>query len=1367
MKHMLKKTTLLAVAGLFLAALLVASCDTLDSDDDAITVPPSGEPCLLLSVSSTASRTALPQVVAASEFDSFTLTGTGTDANSNVLTLDSLTYTKNGAASAYDVMQKARIPITKGTWTFTLTAIKGGASYGGTLSGVTISEGTNSLSFTLSLTSFDLENGRGDIQVTVSYPADTVAKVTAGLYTTGRVLVSGYEDEAVSSDGKAVFAKANVPAGTYMVVFQFYAENDVPLYVFREYAQVADSLTSISNRTISNMETPYSITYHMNDGSFAPGSNAPATYASNAPATYARRSGDITLPVLVRTGYHFGGWYTDADFTQPLNVIASGSAGNLVVWAKWIPVTYIIRFEKNADSGVSGMTQDLVATYDKSDALTTNGYVREGYAFVKWTEKEDGTGATYANAESSVWNLATEQDDVVTLYAEWKVSDAKYTIRHFLQNIENDSYTEDTSARQLNVGGVTDELTTATPLTTYQGFTPQLPVQQKKVASDDSTVVDVYYDRNSYTLSYEQNAYVLSGDKDTSVSALPNAESRRYQLEKAVSATLPTRTGYEFAKWNTQKNGGGTDYAPASSLTMAEAADITLYAQWTANTYTVTFNGNHGATESGAETTSQTMTYDTYALLNENTFTRAGYAFDGWTQYADGTGSSWENHENVVNLTATNGGAVTMFAKWKEADTTYTVEHYQQNASGVGYALVSTDTESKGGKTGELTDAKTRTYIGFTPRSFSQEAIQSDGSTVIKIYYDRSPYTLSFDATTGTGTMGSQTFYYGISQALNANQFTRTGYSFEGWATESTGLFVYLNEATYTIDHADATLYATWSPNTYTVTLSANDATEAGTESVTATYDSAMPAIAKLPAREGYTFAGFYTESNGSGTQYYTAAGESMRTWDIASDTTLYAHWVVAGTRYTVRHYLQNTDLATYTLSDEYTQAGTTGEATAAAAKTSYAGFVIPSVTQETIAADGSTVVEIKYHRNTYTLSFDKHDGTGTMESQTLYYGVSTAIKPNEFTRTGYSFAGWATSSTGEKSYNNAASYTIGSDNATLYALWSPNTYAVTLSANDATEAGTATVTATYDSNMPSIAKLPAREGYTFAGFFTEAGGNGTQYYTAAGESARTWNLAANTTLYAHWTAQINTAYKVEHYQQNTSGDSSADYTLYETDTKTGTTGASTAATAHTYTGFNAPTITQSTISADGSTVVRLYYTRKTFTVTYTAGSGISSGVTGIPAAETYRYGKAVLVATATPTRSGYAFNGWNLGADTTTIYRGGDTVSTGITANLTLSANWSKSGAISLDVGNPDLVSASKDTSGKVITLTLNGAAALDATLTLIDGTAATGKTGVSVSANKLICDTTTWAAGSYQVILAAMVNSVLQTANATIIVE
>ena len=125
---------------------------------------------------------------------------------------------------------------------------------------------------------------------------------------------------------------------------------------------------------------------------------------------------------------------------------------------------------------------------------------------------------------------------------------------------------------------------------------------------------------------------------------------------------------------------------------------------------------------------------------------------------------------------------------------------------------------------------------------------------------------------------------------------TRDGYTFGGYYTGKNGSGTkYYNadgsSATNWVEGAATTLYAKWTANQYTVTLNKNEGT-GGTDSVTATYNSAMPAITSLPTRENYDFAGYF-DSATNGTKYYNEDGTSAKNWDKTTATTLYAHWQV------------------------------------------------------------------------------------------------------------------------------------------------------------------------------------------------------------------------------------------------------------------------------------------------------------------------------------------------------------------------------------------------------------------------------------------------------------------------------------------
>lgn len=119
----------------------------------------------------------------------------------------------------------------------------------------------------------------------------------------------------------------------------------------------------------------------------------------------------------------------------------------------------------------------------------------------------------------------------------------------------------------------------------------------------------------------------------------------------------PTRTGYSFSGWYTSASGGNQ----VSSSTKMGSSNTTIYAHWTANTYTVSYNGN-GATS--GNTASSNHTYDSSKRLTTNGYVRDGYAFLGWSTSPNGS-VQYSNGQNVSNLTASNGATINLYAQWK------------------------------------------------------------------------------------------------------------------------------------------------------------------------------------------------------------------------------------------------------------------------------------------------------------------------------------------------------------------------------------------------------------------------------------------------------------------------------------------------------------------------------------------------------------------------------------------------------------------------------------------------------------------------------------------------------------------------------
>ena len=180
-----------------------------------------------------------------------------------------------------------------------------------------------------------------------------------------------------------------------------------------------------------------------------------------------------------------------------------------------------------------------------------------------------------------------------------------------------------------------------------------------------------------------------------------------------------------------------------------------------------------------------------------------------------------------------------------------------------------------------------------------------------------------------------------------------------------------------------------------------------------------------------------------------------------------------------------------------------------------------------------------------------------------------------------------------------------------------------------------------YGSTIPGFTSgTPTREGYNF---------NSWKWYNStdtAYESeitpAPTTMPAYNLVAVAQWIPATDTNYIVEHYLQNLTGDG---YTKQETETKTGTTGATATATPKTYPGFTCDesvegTIKSGTIAANGSLVLKLYYTRNSYTVKYQYTGTVPTGASTLPPEVTYKYGAEVTVA-ENATAPDHDFSGW------------------------------------------------------------------------------------------------------------------------------
>jgi uncharacterized repeat protein (TIGR02543 family) len=332
----------------------------------------------------------------------------------------------------------------------------------------------------------------------------------------------------------------------------------------------------------------------------------------------------------------------------------------------------------------------------------------------------------------------------------------------------------------------------------------------------------------------------------------------------------------------------------------------------------------------------------------------------------------------------------------------------------------------------------------------------------------------------------------------------------------------------------------------------------------------------------------------------------------------------------------------------------------------------------------------------TYKVTFSTDGGTEAAEQTVEENG--RAEKPSDPAKDGFTFAGWYTSADGGATLSETVfdfNTPITAD-ITLYAKWIDATvpvYKVTIA--DGIENGT--VSASADTAAEgTIITLTAKptSGYTLSAYSVKDAEENPVSVTTGGSFTMP---ASNVTVYATFTELPPDAanYTVKHlfqkvdasgYEQNTSD--------YPDETKAGTAGVQTAASAKTVTGFTAQSVTQKTIAADGSTVVEIKYDRNSNIVTYKDGA---DGNIAVPEGSLYRYGQAVTVSfTGIGARPGYLFTGWKQG--NATYKSDGDTSFTMGDSPVTLIAQWTKIGTtfavtISESTGDFSLESAADGT--------------------------------------------------------------------------
>ncbi len=627
------------------------------------------------------------------------------------------------------------------------------------------------------------------------------------------------------------------------------------------------SINASDNKTIYVKCNPnrYTINFDSDGG----------TTVSSKTATYDSKIGTLTNPT--KTGYNFAGWYLDTESITSESVYKY--AKDITLKAKWTEAT-------NTKYTVNYYLQTIEKTY---------GEVTESIVYTGTTNKTvDAALKTYegfVTPSKQIVKILADGSAKVDYYYERKElkvtfvnGNTKKEVK-YLYGKENQAFTNN---------GFTKTGYTLTGYSNTNGGSKNYEVTNTLTGefidtNYPSKTVYAVFTANTYKISFNNNGG--SGTMDTITCT--------YDKDCKLSANTFTKTGYTFAGWS-KTSAGVIEYTNGSTVkNLATSGSITLYAKWTANTYTITYNANGGS----GSMSKTTCTYDTDCTIAGNSFTRTGYTFASWTKDST-TGTVYSVGAKVKNL-ATSGN-VNMYAKWNT--NTYKIAYTMNNGT-----LGTNKPTSASYDANVLIDNPTKNLIvtinannqGATISKTSVTQAQTfNGWTVTGLNTNTAKTGIASNAvtTTYTGTSTKNTYFKNLTATNNGTvtftanwgntsvtlpTITKTGYTC-GYTDTTTGAIKYASGSKYTPSgETSKTLYAKCNANTYTITYNANGGS-GSMNKTTCTYDTNCTLAANTFTYEGYEFVS-WTKDSISGTEYQ--AWSTVKNLATSGNINMYAKW--------------------------------------------------------------------------------------------------------------------------------------------------------------------------------------------------------------------------------------------------------------------------------------------------------------------------------------------------------------------------------------------------------------------------------------------------------------------------------------------
>lgn len=780
--------------------------------------------------------------------------------------------------------------------------------------------------------------------------------------------------------------------------------------------------------------------------------------------------------------YTFMGFFTQ-DGKELLNV-------NLITedvyYAHWTPTNYSISYNLNGGSLSGQKTSYNIETAN----FTLPTPSKSGYTFTGWT----GSNGTTAQKSVTITKGSTGNRSYT---ANW--TPTNYTISY---NANGGSLSGQKTSYNIETANFTLPQPTRSGYT-FTGWTGT----GLSSATKSVTVSKGSTGNRSYTANWSANGYTVSFNYNKPSTATGTMSGNGTTSKGVTYATAygtlpqPSIPGWAFNGWYTAASGGS---GISATTTYTAVGNQTLYAHWTLNTYSISYNANGGSLS--GQKTNYNVNTDSFTLP---TPTKNGYTFTGWT------GSNGTTAQKSVTIVKGSTGNKSYTAHWTPTKYTigYTLNGGSISGQPTNYNIESANftlpTPSKSGYT----------FTGWTGTGLSgltKTVTVSKGSTGNRTYTAHFEKTVTatfkyYNNQTVTVTGKITDSATSVAVKAPAASGTPSGYTFRGWSTSSAANASVNAAASANVTiSANVTYYASYSKNVtatfYYCALAADNYTYANgaQKSVTASATQYFGYTGTV-VNSSISIPSTVTASHGGASaQNYVGVSKDTNSVSTVTPTTACTKYYAVYTE-PLKFYYYNgtTDTSTSVTRRMLSNGSTYSNSLSTSAPTpaaydgaafawwSYDSGVSGSSSLRKPLETGVNSLYAVYKKNV-NISYNANGGSGAPAAQSgiKYYAKkesgsnianpSITVTGSKPSRGGYNFSSWNTSANGNGTvYKAGAAYAI-SANVTLYAHWTPINWTIKYDANGGT--GTMADTKhTYGANIKTTANAFTKTGYSFA----------------------------------------------------------------------------------------------------------------------------------------------------------------------------------------------------------------------------------------------------------------------------------------------